>query len=77
VPPVDAAGIEHRIHVVRGVKVMLDVELAALYGSVGRGGRRYSVMAEQRYDGQFQIVFDALRELTSPDDEDRARIGFD
>jgi hypothetical protein len=32
---------------------------------------------EQRYDGQFQIVFDALRELTSPDDEDRARIGFD
>lgn len=32
---------------------------------------------EQRYDGQFQVVFDALRELTSSDDPDRPRIGFD
>jgi hypothetical protein len=33
---------------------------------------------EQRYDGQFKVVFDALRELmaTSPDDEAR-RIGFE
>lgn len=32
---------------------------------------------EQRYDGQFQIVFDALRELTTPDDSARSRIGFE
>jgi hypothetical protein len=31
---------------------------------------------EQRYDGQFQTVFDALRELMAPEDPDRPRIGF-
>jgi hypothetical protein len=32
---------------------------------------------EQRYDGQFQVVFDALRELTRlPDDLPRSRVGF-
>ena len=32
---------------------------------------------EQRYDGQFQVVFDALRELTRlPDDLQRPRVGF-
>jgi hypothetical protein len=32
---------------------------------------------EQRYDGQFQVVFDALRELTRlPDDTSRPRVGF-
>ena len=32
---------------------------------------------EQRYDGQFQVVFDALRELTRlPDDTSRPRAGF-
>ncbi|HWZ59835.1 MAG TPA: ORF6N domain-containing protein [Gemmatimonadaceae bacterium] len=32
VPDIDAKWIEHRIFVVRGQKVMLDVDLAALYG---------------------------------------------
>ena len=31
---------------------------------------------EQRYDGQFRVVFDALRELVEPDETDRPRIGF-
>lgn len=167
-PSLDAASLEQCIYVVRDVKVMLDSDLATLYGvrtkalnqqvrrnrhrfpadflfeltpqevislrsqfvtssSAGnRGGRRYTVLAfteqgvamlssvlhseraidvniaimrtfvrlrqvladhadlakkvaelEQRYDGQFQIVFEALRELMSPDESDRARIGFD
>jgi hypothetical protein len=166
-PSLDAAWIEPRIYVVRGVKVMLDSDLAALYGvptgrlneqvrrnprrfpsdflleltasevsnlisqiaisSLGRhGGRRKTVLAftehgvtmlssvlhsdraidvniaivrtfvrlrqlllghaelakrvgelEQRYDGQFQVVFDALRELTRlPEEASRPRVGF-
>jgi len=32
---------------------------------------------EQRYDGQFQVVFDALRELMRlPDEASRPRVGF-
>ena len=168
IPSLNAESLEQCIYVVRGVKVMLDADLAALYGvptkqlnqavrrnhrrfpadflyelteqevSIlrsqfvtsktrdGRGGRRYTVLAfteqgvamlssvlhsdraievnvavmrtfvrlrrvlmdhaelakkiaelEQRYDGQFQIVFDALRVLRAPEEPDRARIGFD
>jgi ORF6N domain-containing protein len=167
-PSLDAAWIEQRIYVVRGVRVMLDDDLAALYGVLTKrlneqvrrnrrrfpsdflfeltleevanlksqfatsslagqhGGRRKAVSAfteqgvamlssvlhsdraidvniaimrtfvrlrhalhghaelakridelEQRYDGQFQVVFDALRELTRlPDDLSRPRVGF-
>jgi ORF6N domain len=163
-PLLDAGSLEQCIYVVRGVKVMLDADLAALYGvptkrlneavrrnhrrfpadfllelvpqevrnlrsqfatSSLHGGRRYAVLAfteqgvamlssvlhsrraidvniavmrtfvrlrhaiaghaelvkkidqlEQRYDGHFQKVFDALRELMGPE-ADRARIGFD
>jgi hypothetical protein len=168
IPSLDAAWIEQRIYIVRGVKVMLDTDLAALYGvptkalnqqvrrnrrrfpsdfllelttsevsnlrsqfatsssKGGYGGRRYTVLAfteqgvamlssvlnsdraidvniaimrtfvrlrqlllghaelakridelEQRYDGQFQVVFDALRELTRlPEEPPRLRVGF-
>ena len=31
---------------------------------------------EKKYDAQFQIVFDAIRELIVPPDEDRRKIGF-
>ena len=32
---------------------------------------------EQKYDGQFHVVFDAIRQLmTPPPDSDRKRIGF-
>jgi hypothetical protein len=158
------AQIEHAIHVVRGQKIMLDADLAALYGvqtkvllqsvrrhqdrfpndfmfqltrdehdrlrsqsvtSNGRGGRRYRPYAfteqgvamlssilnsqraiqvnieimrafvrlrrllesnaelarrldelEQKYDAQFGIVFDAIRQLMAPPDSPRRRIGF-
>jgi len=32
---------------------------------------------ERKYDGQFRIVFDAIRELMTPPDEPRRPIGFD
>ena len=31
---------------------------------------------EQKYDGQFRVVFDALRELVKPSGKPRKRIGF-
>ena len=31
---------------------------------------------EQRYDGQFKAVFDALRQLVAPPERSRRRIGF-
>ena len=31
---------------------------------------------EVRYDGQFKIVFDAIRELMTPPEKSRRRIGF-
>lgn len=31
---------------------------------------------EQEYDGQFRVVFDAIRELMKPDESDREPIGF-
>lgn len=31
---------------------------------------------ERRYDAQFVVVFDAIRELTQPPEPDRPRIGF-
>ena len=31
---------------------------------------------EQRYDAQFKVVFDALRQLMSPAEPARKRIGF-
>jgi hypothetical protein len=31
---------------------------------------------EQKYDGQFRIVFDAIRELMAPPDQELRRIGF-
>ena len=159
-----AERIEHAILVVRGERVMLDEDIAALYGvetktliramkrnldrfpldfmfqvtqeeveilryqfgtSKGRGGRRYLPYAfteqgvamlssvlrseravrvnieimrvfvrlrqmmsthadlvrrldemEQRYDGQFKAVFDALRQLVTPPERSRRRIGF-
>jgi hypothetical protein len=165
-PAISPSAIEARIHQIRGLRVMIDRDLAEMYGvetgilnravsrnasrfpadfaftltsreveslrsqigiSNARGGRRYaprvfteqgvamlsSVLRsrraidvniaimrafvqlremlgshkdlarridelEQKYDGSFATVFDAIRELASPlaGDEERARIGF-
>jgi hypothetical protein len=31
---------------------------------------------EKKYDGQFKVVFDAIRELMRPPEKPRRRIGF-
>ncbi len=31
---------------------------------------------EQKYDGQFQVVFEAIRQLMTPTEKDKRRIGF-
>jgi hypothetical protein len=31
---------------------------------------------EKKYDGQFSVVFDAIRELMIPPEEDKRKIGF-
>ena len=32
---------------------------------------------EQKYDGQFQVVFDAIRQLMAPEAPAKRRIGFE
>lgn len=163
---VSREAIEQKIYLIRGQKVMLDSDLALLYGvetfnlnkavkrnidrfppdfmfqitkdemevlifqpgiskASGRGGRRYLPYAfteqgvamlstvlkseravqvniaimrafvklreivasnkdlakrldelEKKYDAQFRVVFDAIRELMTPADEDKKKIGF-
>ena len=116
VPP---GRIERRIIVVRGENVMLDDDLARIYGvetrvlvqavkrsarrfppdfmfqlsreefeglraqlggaNPGRGGRRYlpHAFTEQKYDAQFRMVFDAIRELMAPPAPgEKRRMGF-
>jgi len=67
-------------------------QIATSNARVGRGGTfvrlRHALQGhaelakkveelEQRYDGQFQVVFDALRELTRlPEGPPRPRVGF-
>lgn len=112
-------GIEGRIFLIRGHRVLLDSDLALLYGVTTKrlnqqvrrnidrfpadfgfqllvkeirilrsqiatsswGGRRYLPWGlndlEARYDGQFKVDFDAIRQLMapSPGPSDR-RIGF-
>jgi hypothetical protein len=114
---IPAERIESRISLLRGQKVLLDHDLAALYEiptkalkravkrnavrfpddfmfvldedeladlrcqfgtSSSWGGLRYPPMAftERKYDSQFSVVFDALRELMNPPDPPRKPIGF-
>jgi len=42
--------------------------------SKGRGGRR--TPQRKKYDAQFKVVFDAIRELMKPPEPKRHRIGF-
>ena len=53
------------------------VHLREIYTSHADLARRIDEL-EQKYDGSFAAVFDAIRELTSPstDEGRRARIGF-
>jgi len=78
--------IAHRIIVIRGRKVMLDSDLAELYGMATKSGpqkhgafpSRFHVSAvlENKCDRQFKVVFDAIRHLMAEPARSRRRIGF-
>ncbi len=121
--------VERKILLLRSERMMLDADLAALYGvptkqlvravkrnaarfpsdfmlqltaeehdalryqsgtaKPGRGGRRTRAMLvghadlarklallEKKYDAQFRVVFDAIRELMTPAPTSRRSIGF-
>jgi len=51
------------------------VRLRALIGQNRELARRLDAL-ESKYDGQFRVVFDAIRELMTPTVPPRRRIGF-
>jgi hypothetical protein len=51
------------------------VRLRHVAASVAELGRKLDAL-EKRYDGQFRVVFDAIRELMAPPEPERRRIGF-
>ena len=64
----------------RAVKVNIEimrafVRLRAMLSTQTELARKLEEL-ERRYDSQFKIVFDAIRELMSPPERDSRRIGF-
>lgn len=57
--------IEQKILLIQGEKVLLDKDLA-----------RKLEELERKYDGQFRIVFDAIRQLIEVEDKPKRRIGY-
>ena len=51
------------------------VQLRALATAHAELARRIEEL-EERYDGQFEVVFDTLRQLLEPPNPPRERIGF-
>lgn len=51
------------------------VRLRQMLASNEQLARKLSAM-EKKYDGQFKVVFDALRELMSPPESKKGRVGF-
>jgi hypothetical protein len=74
---VPAEGIEQRIRVVRGEKVLLDVDLAALYGaSTGRFNEQVRRnRARFPADFMFQLTYQELRDLRSQFAISNERVG--
>ena len=65
---------------IRGEKVMLDSDLARLYGvearALNRDLARKIEALEKKYDEQFAVVFDAIKELIAPPESPKKQIGF-
>ena len=51
------------------------VELRRVLSEHGDLAKRIAAL-EERYDGQFQVVFDAIRRLITPPEKPRKRIGY-
>ena len=89
---VDLQRVERSIRMIRHDKVILDEDLAILYGvetkkliqSVKRNLGRFPAdfmfqlleEMEQKYDSQFRKVFDAIRQLMQPEPGSKEPIGF-
>src|SRR5206468_1087669 len=95
--------VERCIYLIRGEKVMLDYDLAVLYGVPTKSlnlavqvniaimrtfvrlremllsnadlARKLNAL-EKKYDEQFKVVFDAIRELMVPPEKPKRQIGF-
>jgi hypothetical protein len=68
------------VHTPRAVQVSIEivrafVRLRAMLGGNADLARKLSAL-EKRYDAQFRVVFDAIRELMSPPSKPRRPIGF-
>ena len=62
----------------RGEKVMLDSDLAELYGvetSHADLAQKLEAM-EKKYDSSFRVVFDAIRKLMAEKSKPKREIGF-
>jgi hypothetical protein len=76
-PSLDAAWIEQRIYVVRGMKVMLDSDLAALYGVPTRALNQQVRRNRRRFPGDFlfELTPEEVESLRSQIVTSNARIG--
>src|SRR3989442_1380120 len=72
--------IEGRIQVLRGLRVMIDADLAALYGvdtrTLNQAVKRNAARFPPDFMFQLEQVFDAIRELMTPPDPPKRPIGF-
>lgn len=73
--------IEKKIYFVRNHRVLLDadmdtfVRLREMISSHADLARKINAM-EKKYDHQFKVVFDAIRQLMLPPDKPKRVIGF-
>jgi hypothetical protein len=68
------------LHSKRAVRVNIEivrafVQLRQILSSHADLARKLAAL-EKKYDAQFKIVFDAIRELMSPPEPKKRRIGF-
>ncbi len=62
--------------------VQVNIEIMRTFVRLRKWRQSHSALArkvlnlETKYDGQFRIVFDAIRQLMSPPERPKRRIGF-
>jgi len=73
--------VEQMILMIRGHKVLLDADLAIMYGVevkvLNSELSRKLAALEKKYDAQFKVVFEAIRELMTHPTKPKRRIGFE
>jgi hypothetical protein len=64
-----------RDEIMRISQIVIFVKLREMIASNKELSRRLDKL-EKKYDAQFKVVFDAIRELMTPPEPKRKRIGF-